>query len=391
MTFLLVLGFIFLSYMIVVLFQIGLLKRIALVLSNIALEEVQFRAAKKYGDSNLFTCDTPAKWEIPIHKVKYPDPLVWSAMRLKSTAGLIGAMLQSKLNLKYGERVAVCKENHLDIHILIMGIIRAGGIACPVHGKFPSNLIGAYISKLGAEILIIDLPNFFRFYLEGNFGIVRSILLMNEKSDLNERTTTMFSEISGKYPKVNILFFSDAINGIVSEADIIKRGKNDPVYLVHTSGTTGIPKAVILRNGPQSFAIKGWLCYVHLSRRLDRAYMAVPNNHQAVILTFNSCLLLGLPAHWSSHHDPVGFDAKSTVLELEKGKFTGFFGFPNTYTQMKELNLSNYNLSKMRIWGTTADASHEAIITRFLQEGSAFKNLGIPIKGAVFFGCPRLQ
>ena len=108
----------------------------------------------------------PAKWDIPIHKEKYPDPLIWSASRLKSTAGLIGSMLQNKLKVKYGDRVAICKENHFDIHILNLGIIRAGGISCPIHGKFSSNHIGAYLSKIEAEILITDLPNFFRLHQE---------------------------------------------------------------------------------------------------------------------------------------------------------------------------------------------------------------------------------
>ena len=74
------------------------------------------------------------------------------------------------------------------------------------------------------------------------------------------------------------------------------------MYLVHSSGTTGFPKAVILRNGAQSHAVRGWLCYVHLSRTRDRGYVAVPNNHQAVILTFNSSLLFGLPVHWDSSY-----------------------------------------------------------------------------------------
>ncbi|MCM4152898.1 long-chain fatty acid--CoA ligase [Arenibacter sp. N53] len=384
MIFFLALGFGILSYLIFIIFRIGLQKRIALVLSKISLEEVQFRAEKKYGERPLFTCDKPAKWEIPIHREKYPDPLAWSASRLKATAGLIGAMLQTKLELNYGERVAVYKENHLDIHILIMGIMRAGGIACPVHGKFASNLIGPYLSNIGATVLITDLPNFFRFYKEGHFGKVTTVLLVNEKSDMDEKSLAIYAEILEKLPMLNIWFFKDAIAGVITEAELIRRGKNDPVYLVHTSGTTGIPKSVILRNGPQSFAIKGWLCYVHLSRRRDKGYMAVPNNHQAVILTFNASLLLGLPCHWSSYHDAESFDATTTIAKLEKGGFTGFFGFPNTYTQLKELNLANYDLSKMRVWASTADASHEVIISRFLHQGSVFKNLGIPIKGAVF-------
>ena len=86
------------------------------------------------------------------------------------------------------------------------------------------------------------------------------------------------------------------------------------MYLVHSSGTTGFPKAVILRNDAQSHAVRGWLCYVHLSRTRDRGYVAVPNNHQAVILTFNSSLLLGLRVHWDSSYGLSGFDPSACHL-----------------------------------------------------------------------------
>jgi long-chain acyl-CoA synthetase len=156
------------------------------------------------------------------------------------------------------------------------------------------------------------------------------------------------------------------------------------LYLVHSSGTTGFPKAVILTNGAQSHAVRGWLCYVHLSRTFDKGYLAVPNNHQAVILSFNSLLLLGLPVHWTSGYDRDAFDPEETIAELARGGFTGFFGFPIAYTQMKEVNLRDYELQGMRFWATTADASHEAIERIFVRVGGAFRSVGLPIDGSVF-------
>jgi acyl-coenzyme A synthetase/AMP-(fatty) acid ligase len=162
------------------------------------------------------------------------------------------------------------------------------------------------------------------------------------------------------------------------------RGAEDPVYLVHSSGTTGFPKAVILRNGAQSHAVRGWLAYVHLSRSRDRGYVAVPNNHQAVILTFNSSLLLGLPAHWDSSYGLAGFDPAHVVAALSRGRFTAYFGFPITYTQMKAVDLSRHDLSRMRIWASTADATHAAIQRVFVAVGGAFRSIGIPIVGSVY-------
>lgn len=377
-------GIVAISFLSFITYKTGLFSRMILALGNTSLENIPYKAANKYGDKILFTCDVPSKWDIASLKEKYPDPLAWSANRLKTTTGLIGTMLQTKLGVGFGDRVAICKENHLDIHIMIMAITRAGAIACPIHGDFASKNIGGYLSKLHAETLIIDSKNLSRFYQEGDFGTIKNILIVDKESELNLKTSNIIEKIVNNNSLISIRFFNNLLEGIHTEILDVKWGYNDPIYLTHTSGTTGVPKAVILRRGPQSFAVKAWLLYVHLSRRYDKAYMAVPNNHQAVILTFNSSLLLGLPTHWSSHHDPKNFDAEYSAREIINGQFTAFFGFPNTYTKLKELDKSKYNFSNMRVWGTTADASHEAIISEFVQEGSVFKSLGIPIKGSVF-------
>jgi long-chain acyl-CoA synthetase len=110
----------------------------------------------------------------------------------------------------------------------------------------------------------------------------------------------------------------------------------------------------------------------------------VPNNHQAVILSFNSLLLLGLPTHWSSSYDQIDFDAENVMRELSEGKYTGYFGFPVTYTQLKEVEAEKYDLSNMRFWASTADASHEVIQRKFVTIGNAFKAFGIPLRGSIY-------
>jgi len=185
-------------------------------------------------------------------------------------------------------------------------------------------------------------------------------------------------------PAVRVLWIEEVLASVSQESGPVRRGADDPVYLVHSSGTTGFPKAVILRNDAQSHAVRGWLCYVHLSRTRDRGYLAVPNNHQAVILTFNSSLLLGLPTHWDSSYGLIGFDPGRVISTLARGGFTGYFGFPITYTQMKEVEFTNHDLSRMRIWASTADASHAVIQRQFVAVGGAFRSMGVPIKGSVY-------
>ena len=78
------------------------------------------------------------------------------------------------------------------------------------------------------------------------------------------------------------------------------------------------------------------------------------------------------------------FDAEGTLAELARGRYTGFFGFPVTYTAMKEAALLAYDLRHMRFWASTADASHEMIQRAFVALGSAFTGMLLPVRGSVY-------
>jgi long-chain acyl-CoA synthetase len=372
------------GYIVRVLIKMGFHQRLPLAFRSISLEKIPDRAANKYGDRIIFTTDIQCLWKIPQLKEQYPDALQWSAKRIQATVGLIAKMLQEQFGVARGERVAILKKNHFDIHLFHTAIVRAGGIACPVNGKFAASNTAPYLFNIDAAVLITDLATLQRIHYEnGAFGNIEKIILA-EETPAEFLQNKFWKDFLLKHSSIKIVWLEEAIAKVDEEAIPASRGKNDPVYLVHSSGTTGFPKAVILRNGPQSHAVRGWLCYVHLSRHTDKGFLAVPNNHQAVILTFNSMLLMGLRAHWTCAYDQEGFNANTVIEKLSNGQFTGFFGFPITYTQLKEVPLEKYNLSGMRFWATTADASHEAIIRRFISTGNFFKSLWLPFSGSIF-------
>ena len=375
-----------LAYITFIIIRLGIHQRLPLALSKISLEQIPDRAAEKYGDKILFTTDRSVSWNIPALKDKYPDSLKWSATRIRSTAGYIAKMLQDKFDIKRSDRVAILKENHFDIHIFILSVVRAGGIACPLNGKFNSINVGQYLSNIDADVLITDSNTLLRVISETeDLGPVKKIIIAeNHGSAERLRQHHIIKGFLFRHSDTRLTSIEDALVYIYQEAAAVIRKEDEPLYFVHSSGTTGFPKAVVLRNGAQSHAVRGWLCYVHVSRTRDKGYLAVPNNHQAVILSFNSMLLMGLPGHWTSAYDRDGFDTEKVIHELADGRYTGFFGFPITYTQLKEVSLDQYNLSRMRFWGTTADASHEAIIRPFIRVGSVFKSLYLPFKGSIF-------
>lgn len=373
------------GYLLAIAVRVGLHHRLPLALGPMSLEAIPDRAAKMHGARILFTSSSPCAWEIPQLEHEYPNATSWSANRIRATTGMIGSLLRAELGMKRGDRVAVLKANHLDVHIFNSAIVRAGGIACPINGNFAAEHLRAYLLNIGAEILISDVATLTRLLDQrAHLGGVRAILVAEKQYPNDPRAARLAELIAGAHYGTVVVWIEEALARVTHECAALPRTSDEPMYLVHTSGTTGAPKAVVLRNGAQSHAVRGWLCYVHLSRSRDKSFVAVPNNHQAVILTFNGALLHGLRVHWNSAYDRDGFEATRVVEQLAREHFTGFFGFPVVYTQLKEVRLDRHDLRHMRFWASTADAMHEDIQRRFVAVGGAFRDAGIPCNGSVF-------
>jgi long-chain acyl-CoA synthetase len=371
------------AYLAFVTVRVGLHQRIVLALGSISLDTIPDRAARMYGNGPLFTCDTPVGWDVPALTERYRDATQWNACRIVATTAFVASMLVQVVGVKRGDRVAIFKENHFDIHLLHVSVVRAGGIACPVNGKFAAEHIGPYLDNLGSRVLVSDVATLRRvLQAGGTLAGVRTVVIAERKSEAAQ--AALFDLLDPESHRVEITWIEEALRTVANRSSSPLRGQDEPLYLVHSSGTTGFPKAVILKNGAQSHAVRGWLSYVHVSRTRDKGYMAVPNSHQAVILTFHALLLLGVPVHWTSAYDRDGFDANAVIRELAAGGFTGFFGFPITYTLLAQVDIDAHDLRRMRFWASTADASHEAIQRRFVAVGGIFRSLGLPLTGSVY-------
>lgn len=370
-------------YIAFVLIRLGVHQRLPLILRRLSLETIPDRAAKRYGDRPLFTCDRSPEWSVPALRGRYPDGTRWSALRIRETTAFLAAVLHG-LGVRRGDRVAILKRNHLDVHLFTAGVVRSGGIACPINGGFAADKLCVYLANIGARILVTDVVTLTRMLDEGGgLGPIQTIIIAAERRPF-DRDQARLLGLCASATNVSVAWVEDELAKLSSGSAAMPRSGADPTYLVHSSGTTGFPKAVILLNGAQSHAVRGWLSYVHLSPSRDRGLVAVPNNHQAVILTFNSALLLGLPIHWWSGYGREDFEPDVVAAELSRGKYTGFFAFPIAYTLLKEIDWSKHDMRRMRFWASTADAAHAAIERVFVNLGGAFRSIGLPLRGSIY-------
>ena len=369
------------AYAVFVATRLGLHRRLPLALRPLSIDRIPDRAAATHGRRALFTCDAPVAWRVPALRTRGHDGRSWSAEHIRATTAQVAKALRDQAGVGRGDRVAILKTNHFDIHLLTASAVRAGAIACPINGKFRADKVFPYLSNIGAKVLVTDTPTLTRILAEGGRVDCVETVLLAEPDGVGVPATAR-ERLAAR--GVRILGIEAAMRASLGEMAAVPRSADEPLYLVHSSGTTGFPKAVILKNGAQSHAVRGWLCYVHVSPARDRGFLAVPHNHQAVILTFNSMLLLGVPGHWTSAYERDELDPHGVVTELARGRFTGFFGFPIAYTMMKEVRLSEHDLSRMRLWGSTADAAHAAVQRPFVAVGNTFRSLGIPLPGSVY-------
>jgi acyl-coenzyme A synthetase/AMP-(fatty) acid ligase len=158
--------------------------------------------------------------------------------------------------------------------------------------------------------------------------------------------------------------------------------RTDPIIISHSSGTTGMPKAV-----PHTHET---LLYAQLHRlrlstgtSMGRLLVALPGSHNAAISVLLFGLLLRSPVYLQSSQR--GADVLDAA---EKFKPTTIFGFAGTYGEMAAHDLSKRDLSSVEGWYNTGDAAHEAHVRTLIAQGSHewigpdFKRVRVP--GSVF-------
>lgn len=143
-----------------------------------------------------------------------------------------------------------------------------------------------------------------------------------------------------------------------------RHDKTDPIIISHSSGTTGMPKAV-----PHTHET---LLYAQLHRlklsvggSMGRLLVALPGNHNAAMSVMMFGLLLGSPVMMLSSQR--GEDVLDAVQEF---KPTTVFGFSGTYAQMATADLSQWDTSSIEAYYNTGDAAHEAHIRVLVGLGS---------------------
>lgn len=274
----------------------------------------------------------------------------------------------SSLGLKSGDIVTVCAVTIPETIYSFYGLNRLGVICNMVDPRTSAEGIREYMKEVDSKIVItIDVA--YPKIVEAIKGTsVEKIVVISPADSLPQPKKFLFKAFKAtKIPNDNLhIKWKDlVVNGKDNESVIVTYQKNTPCVIVHTGGTTGIPKGVMLSNdnlNTSAFqAIKSgfdfqrnhtWLNIMppfiaygvgnglHLPLIVGMEVILIPsfnpNEFADLLNTYHPNHMVGVPSHYGNIiHNPkmqnkdlsyiiaptVGGDAMDISLEKETNEF----------------------------------------------------------------------
>ncbi len=133
-----------------------------------------------------------------------------------------------RMGLKKGDRVGVLAENCFEYPEIYMAVGKAGGVATPLNYRFAPPEVSHLTNESGAKILIVQ---------EKYTALIRE--LRPELKDVEHY-------ICIGAPNTGMLDYEAVLSSSSAEKPSIEVGMDDLFCLIHTGGTTGVPKLTML-------------------------------------------------------------------------------------------------------------------------------------------------
>ncbi len=260
---------------------------------------------------------------------------------LEAVDGTARALIGS--GIRPGDRVAVWAPNGLDWVIISFAVYGVGAVLVPINTRYKGQEAAHLLETAGVTLL----------FTVTDFLGVDYLQLLDDALPEGRRPETIV--VSGR-----------AGDGTVAWSTFLERGEDvgseeaedrangvevdDPSDIIFTSGTTGLPKGALLRQGASVETYRQWSRGVGLERG-DRMLVVYPFFHTAGL---KSCILASFLVGCTLVTHPV-FDVASVVARVEEEHITVLPGPPSVFQSiLAHPDFASFPLGTLRLSVTGA-------------------------------------
>ncbi|MER6361586.1 class I adenylate-forming enzyme family protein [Kitasatospora sp. NPDC001527] len=276
-------------------------------------------------DEPLLTFDTP----VDDHAAWQPFTLVELDRAVRARAAALHA-----LGIGRRDPVVVYASDAADHVLAFLALARLGAIPALLNPHLDGERAARYIAKLGPVGVLADAPHL-------------AALAGHETG-------------APALPEIATLASGDP----EAAPEPYRHWAGDPVAITHSSGTTGLPKAVVHSHASLYAAIR------HRARLprpqgQERMLSALPAPHAATLIAVN----LALASH--TRLALLSSQSGAGVLDaIEQWRPSGVVGFAATWADLAHHDLNARRLDSVALWWNTGDCAHEVHIRRLVATGS---------------------
>jgi long-chain acyl-CoA synthetase len=263
---------------------------------------------------------------------------------LRELTLLLAASLLER-GIRPGDRVAFLLSNQLPIVLCYYACFQIGAIAVPLNIRFESELLKYAIAHSGARVLIAEAELFVRI------EPIRSFL-----EDVEQ-----FYLISGASKFKEVRPFDELLQPAPGSELFSENSERSSAVIYYTSGTTGLPKAVIHTHGSLTRASEMQIAQIAISPE------------DTTLIMFPVCYLIGFGSQILPFHT-VGatcillprFEPRQVLEAIQTYQPTKTYGFPKLYNDLLHCPEANrYDLQSLKFCFSAGEAIAVAVQERF--------------------------
>ena len=261
---------------------------------------------------------------------------LWDAVRA-------AAVQLQELGLQRGDRVAIYLEKRIELVVGVFATSAAGGVFVPIHHVLKPAQVGHILNDSGARFLVTSADRLAQLPSVLIDGSVEHIVVVGAAG-----TASAGSRVSSLHTPAE----HAAAPALPASIDI------DPAAILYTSGSTGMPKGVVLSH--RNLVVGAESVSSYLGNTSDDVILSIlPLSFDAGLSQFTTAFAVG------AHCILMNYLLASDVPKLAaQHGVTGITGVPPLWLQIADADWPDEVAGRVRYWANTGGRMPRSVLDR---------------------------